>query len=93
MIASTLSLFGVPVPVAMQGSDLSPIVLGKLDKGPDAAFLEYFRPFAGDGTPHPWRGVRTNRFLYARTQTGPWLLYDLEQDPYELKHRDLVPGN
>ena len=30
--------------------------------------------------------MRTNRYLYARTQTTPWLLYDLEQDPYELKN-------
>ncbi len=41
------------------------------------------RPFAGDGTPRPWRGVRTSRFLYARTEAGPWLLYDLKEDLYE----------
>ena len=56
------------------------------EQGPESAFFQFFTPFDGDGTPRPWRGVRTNRFLYARTQTTPWLLYDLEQDPYELKN-------
>ncbi|MBX6312673.1 MAG: DUF4976 domain-containing protein [Isosphaeraceae bacterium] len=68
----------------MQGSDLSAVVLGRTDRGPDSAFFQIFVPFAGDQTPHPWRAVRTDRYLYARTETGPWLLYDLESDPYEL---------
>ena len=24
--------------------------------------------------------------MYARTEAGPWVLYDLEDDPYELKN-------
>jgi hypothetical protein len=70
----------------MQGRDLSDVVLGQSDKGPDSAFFQIFVPFAGDGTPQPWRGVRTGRYLYARTESKPWLLYDLERDPYELKN-------
>jgi arylsulfatase A-like enzyme len=34
-----------------------------------------------------FRGVRTRRFLYAATHQGPWLLYDLERDPFELENR------
>ena len=34
--------------------------------GPDSAFFQIFVPFAGDGTPHPWRGVRTARHMYAQ---------------------------
>ena len=37
-----------------------------------------------------WRGVRTARFTYARHQTGrtraPWVLYDNEKDPYQLRN-------
>ena len=76
----------VTVPSEMQGTDLSHVVLGKTEQGPDTAFFQIFTPFAGDGTPHPWRGVRTSRFLYARTEAGPWLLYDLQKDPYELRN-------
>jgi arylsulfatase A-like enzyme len=86
-IAPTLlALCGLPVPNDMQGADLSGVLLGRTDRGPDSAFFQIFVPFAGDGTPDPWRGVRNDRFKYARTEAGPWVLYDLQQDPYELKN-------
>ena len=32
-----------------------------------------------------WRGLRTRRYTYARWVDGrPWLLYDNENDPYQL---------
>ena len=40
--------------------------------------------------PGEWRGVRTARFTYARHHTGrtraPWVLYDNEKDPYQLRN-------
>ena len=81
-----LGLCGLPVPVAMQGADLSGLVLGTTREAPRSAFFQIFVPFAGDGTPKPWRGVRTDRHMYARTAEGPWALYDLKDDPYERKN-------
>ena len=81
-----LSLCGVRPPRAMQGADLSPLILGQSRRGPDAAYFQIFGPYDGDGTAHGWRGVRTGRYLYARGEGRPWLLYDLERDPYELKN-------
>jgi arylsulfatase A-like enzyme len=81
-----LALCGAKVPADMQGTDLSGVVFGRTDKGPDSVFFQIFVPFAGDGTPHPWRGVRTQRYMYARTEARPWVLYDLEKDPDELKN-------
>jgi arylsulfatase A-like enzyme len=79
-----LGLCGVKPPADMQGADLSGVALGRTDQGPDSVFFQIFVPFAGDGTPHPWRGVRTRRYMYARTENAPWVLYDLERDPDEL---------
>jgi arylsulfatase A-like enzyme len=79
-----LSLCGLTVPREMQGADLSQIATGKAEKGPASVLLQIFGPYRGDGTERAWRGVRTDRFLYARWESGPWLLYDLHQDPYEL---------
>jgi hypothetical protein len=42
-----------------------------------------FGPFRGDGTPHAWRGIRTQQYMYARTEDRPWVKYDLEKDPFE----------
>ena len=81
-----LSLCGVPIPQDVQGRDLSKVVSGETDKGPDSVFFQIFVPFAGDGTPNPWRGVRTERYMFARTEAKPWVLYDLKRDPYELKN-------
>jgi arylsulfatase A-like enzyme len=87
-----LSLCGVPVPADVQGTDLSGVVLGKTEKGPDSVFFQIFVPFAGDGTPHPWRGVRTPGAMYARTDKEPWVLYDLEKDPDELHNLAQEPA-
>ncbi len=81
-----LSLCGLPIPAEMQGADLSPVVVGKAEAGPAAVFFQIFGPYHGDGTEGAWRGVRTERFLYARWRSGPWLLYDLQKDPHELQN-------
>ncbi|HEU5117755.1 MAG TPA: sulfatase [Isosphaeraceae bacterium] len=81
-----LALCGLPVPRSMQGTDLSRLVLGETEQGPDSVFFQIFVPYDGDGTSGAWRGVRTNHHMYARSSEGPWLLYDLENDPYEQKN-------
>lgn len=81
-----LNLCGVKTPSSMQGTDLSAVVRGEKDDGPDSAFLQIFGPFQGDGTEGAWRGVRTHRYMYARHESAPWVLYDLEKDPYEMKN-------
>lgn len=81
-----LSLCGVPIPGNMQGTDRSGIVTGKTEKGCDAAYFQIFGLYHEGGLPGAWRGIRTERYMYARWKTGPWLLYDLEKDPYEMKN-------
>jgi arylsulfatase A-like enzyme len=78
-----LGLAGVRVPAAMQGKDLSPDLLRGKGTGPREAFFQIFGPFAGDGTAGGWRGIRTDRYVYARYADRPWVLYDLQQDPYQ----------
>jgi len=81
-----LSLCGVDTPAGMQGADLSPVILGQTDAGPDSAFFQIFGPFFAGGCEAGWRGVRTDKYMYARYRDKPWVLYDLEADPYELNN-------
>ena len=86
-IAPTLlSLCGIEAPAEMQGGNLSPVILGESDAGPDAAYFQIFGPFLAGGVTHGWRGIRTQRHMYARTRDAPWVLYDLEADPFELNN-------
>ena len=79
-----LGLAGVRVPAAMQGKDLSRDLLAGKGAGPREAFLQIFGPFAGDGTAAGWRGLRTDRYIYARYADKPWILYDLQTDPFQM---------
>ena len=79
-----LGLAGVRVPAAMQGKDLSRDLLAGKGSGPREAFFQIFGPFAGDGTAAGWRGIRTDRYVYARFADKPWVLYDLQTDPFQL---------
>ena len=81
-----LSMCGLPVPSDMQGSDQSAVVTGKQAKGADAAYFQIFGPYLSSKLKAGWRGVRTERYMYARWKQGPWLLYDLKNDPYEMKN-------
>jgi arylsulfatase A-like enzyme len=81
-----LSLCGVQVPADMQGQSLAPVILGESAEGPDSAFFQIFGPYDGGGVIAGWRGVRTHRYMYARYEDEPWVLYDLQKDPYELNN-------
>jgi arylsulfatase A-like enzyme len=81
-----LGLCGVEAPEGMQGADLSSVVLGESKEGPDSAFFQIFGPYHSGGVTAGWRGVRSERYMYARYEKEPWVLYDLEADPDELKN-------
>ncbi len=87
-----LSLCGLKRPSEMQGTDLSPVLLGRTSEGPQSVFFQIFGPFEAGGVKASWRGVRTERYMYARYQSQPWVLFDLEKDPYELKNLSKDPA-
>ena len=80
-------LAGVDVPRALDGRDCSSTIMGG-EAVQEVAYLSMHHAFV----PWPgWRGIRTERYNYARTEVGPWLLHDLGHDPYE--ERNLVGDN
>lgn len=81
-----LGLCGMSTPANMQGRDLSGVITGKRETGPEAALFQIFGLYKGDAVPAGWRGIRTERYVYARFEEKPWMLYDLEADPYEMRN-------
>jgi len=87
IMPTLLGLSDIPIPETIQGTDFSHVLAGKAP-GPDyAALIECPSPFGQWTRPRggrEYRGIRTRRHTYVRDLRGPWLLYDNQQDPYQL---------
>ena len=84
-----LSMCGVAVPEGLHGRDLSAHLTNQgpaRTQEPEAVFLQFYEPRHRHGIPAGWRGVRTKRYTYARLEDRPWMLFDIENDPYELNN-------
>jgi arylsulfatase A-like enzyme len=85
---TTLGLCGIEKPTWMAGTDYSGYRLHNksvVDE-PDSAFLQLVVPTGhGHSTDRPWRGVVTrDGWKYAALEGQPWLMFNLNEDPYEL---------
>jgi arylsulfatase A-like enzyme len=86
ILPTLLSLAGIKVPDSVEGEDLSRLVLNKKTDEDRAALVMTVYPFAGYHKGEAFRGIRTSRYTYVRNSDGPWLLYDNQVDPYQMKN-------
>jgi len=89
IMPTLLGLSGIAIPQSVEGRDFSGVIEGTEPPDNDAALIMCPVPF------HQWgykkggreyRGVRTRQYTYVRDINGPWLLYDNQTDPYQLKN-------
>jgi arylsulfatase A-like enzyme len=80
---------GIEIPSFCQGQDFSPLLFGESGPDPESQFLmhigrkgvlnedinTYHTPF--------FRGVRGKRYTYTVNTTGPWQLFDNQEDHYQ----------
>ncbi|HXT59776.1 MAG TPA: sulfatase [Pirellulales bacterium] len=89
LMPTLLGLMKAPIPEQVEGSDLSGYLRGGDKPADDAALITCPSPF-GEWTRNrggrEYRGLRTARYTYVRDLNGPWLLYDNQADPYQLKN-------
>lgn len=88
-----LGLAGVPVPGEMNGLDLSDVLLDRSEQRPGSAFIAEYVSFGQSSLYQPWRGVRTPRYTYTRWLQGGAILYDNQDDPYQLHNLILDPAH
>ena len=87
IMPTLLGLCGIPVPETIEGTNLSGVLTGQSPAPDNAALIACYAPF-GQWTRarggREYRGIRTHRYTYVRDLNGPWLLYDNQNDPYQL---------
>jgi arylsulfatase A-like enzyme len=83
ILPTLLGLAGIPIPGTVEGRDLSRLTAD--DRG---ALLSLPVPFteARRYGFAEYRGLRTQRYTYVRSIHGPWLLYDNDTDPYQMRN-------
>jgi arylsulfatase A-like enzyme len=90
---TTLGLCGIQTPEGMDGTDYSAYILGKSDKPevPGSAYLSLPIPTAylqnlihEESVDRPFRGIVTREgWKYIILEGQPWLMFNLNEDPYE----------
>lgn len=85
---TTLGLCGIDKPDWMRGTDYSGLRLPERPRPemPDSAYIQCVVPTGhGNSVDRPWRGVVSDDgWKYVCLEHQPWLLFNLNEDPYEL---------
>ncbi|MHC4995670.1 MAG: sulfatase family protein [Planctomycetota bacterium] len=84
LMPTLLGFCCVDPPRGVQGVDQSGLFIEDGGELREDAFL--FNVHNGGGPGCDWRGIRTKRWSYAYHMEGDWILYDLKNDPYQLKN-------
>ncbi len=89
IVPTLLGLAGMSVPGRMSGLDISAFLRAPVGSPgrdlPGSVYAQSYTPSERGEYP-PWRGVRTQRYTYARSQARPWMLYDNREDPFQLRN-------
>lgn len=89
IMPTLLGLCDLPIPGSVEGRDWSPFFRQEEEATGEAAALltmpAEFTELNRNGM-KAYRGLRTGRYTYVRNLDGPWLLYDNETDPYQMKN-------
>ncbi len=86
LMPTLLGLTGIAIPPSVEGLDFSAHLRGGPAPGDGATVLTCVAPFGEferRNGGREYRGLRTTRYTYVRDLTGPWLLFDNENDPHQ----------
>lgn len=89
IMPTLLGLGGIPIPASVEGTDFSGIVRGGAGRDDEAALLVVPVPFGSfplRSGGKEYRGLRTTRWTYVEDARGPWLMFDNDEDPYQLNN-------
>jgi len=85
ILPTLLTLAGIEVPDSVEGEDFSRFVLDRKAQEDRAALFMNVSPFDFPDR-EAFRGIRPSRYTHVCNPDGPWLLYDNQVDPYQMKN-------
>ncbi len=96
LMPTILGLCHVLIPRTVEGLDYSDYLRGGKDPSDGAALLACLAPFGQWDRRHggrEYRGIRTSRYTYVRDRSGPWLLFDNQADPFQMRNLANQPAH
>jgi arylsulfatase A-like enzyme len=94
IMPTLLGLCDVKIPTTVEGLDFSALMRGGKNPSDGAVILNCPAPFGQwprSVGGREFRGIRTSRYTYVRELTGPWLLFDNKNDPFQMHNLIGVP--
>jgi arylsulfatase A-like enzyme len=86
ILPTLLGLAQIKIPKSVEGEDLSDLVRHRGEEKDRAALYMSVAPFGDSKYLREYRAIRTSRYTYVRDLKGPWLMFDDENDPYQLEN-------
>lgn len=87
IMPTILETLDLAIPDAVHGKSFLSLLDGSAEATRDAVMYEIIKQTSGEERfPIPERGIRTEKFLYVRTEKRSKLLIDLVNDPFELNN-------
>jgi arylsulfatase A-like enzyme len=81
VLPTLLSLAGIKVPKNIDGENMADVINHPELRKDKAALIMNVSPFAGKAD--EYRGIYTSRYAYVKKLSGPWFLFDHENDPLQ----------
>ena len=89
ILPTMMGMAGLEVPEIFDGENITDIILGKKQDTREAALVSCIQPFGQwprSGGGREFRGIITKKYTYARDLEGEWLLFDNDNDPYQMNN-------
>jgi len=86
ILPTLLGLCGIDIPASLEGDNLSDLVRIPDPEADRAALIMNVTPFDVNWDDAPYKGIRTSRYTYAVSPDGQQILFDDQEDIYQLNN-------
>ena len=89
IMPTLLGLSGINIPKSVEGIDFSGIIIGTKKDKVSQTLIACYQPFGQWDRRKggkEYRGLYTGKYTYSKDLNGPWLLFDNENDPFQINN-------